>query len=146
MSLNTSKGFTLIELMIVVSIIGILASIAVPAYQDYIAKAQIGEAVQLLDGAHSIIEEDVFQTATFPADTADLINLGVRTQGTYGYITTSANAEASTGTLKYTYTSGNSQLTIANKNTVSFTRDINGTWLCSSNLPAKLVPKTCSTN
>jgi len=146
MALNRSKGFTLIELMIVVSIIGILASIAVPSYQDYIAKAQIGEAIQLLDGAHSIIEEDVFQTATFPRDTSDLTNLGVRIQGTYGHITTSANAEASTGTLKYTYTSGNSQLTIANKNTVLFTRDINGIWLCSSTLPAKLVPKTCSTN
>lgn len=132
--------------MIVVSIIGILASIAIPAYQDYIAKAQIGEAVQLLDGARSIIEEDVFQTATFPADTTDLSNLGIRIQGTYGYITTSADAIEPTGSIKYTYTSGNAQLTINNQNSMSFTRDINGTWFCSSTLPAKLVPKTCSTN
>lgn len=132
--------------MIVVSIIGILASIAIPAYQDYIAKAQIGEAMKLLDGAHSIIEEDVFQTGTFPADTTDLTDLGVRTQGTYGYMTTLADPVSSTGTIKYTYTSGNSQLTVSNQDSVSFSRDIDGAWVCSSTLPVKLVPKTCTAN
>lgn len=146
MYLYISKGFTLIELIIVVSIVGILASISIPAYQDYVAKAQVGEAVKLLDGARYIIEEDVFQTGSFPENITDLTDLGVRAQGNYGQITTAADAVASTGTIKYTYTSGNPQLTINNQNSMSFTRDINGAWLCSSTLPAKLVPKICSTN
>ncbi|VEJ21963.1 pilin [Neisseria animaloris] len=51
------KGFTLIELMIVVAIIGILASIALPAYQDYTARAQVSEALTLADGQKTAVTE-----------------------------------------------------------------------------------------
>ncbi len=64
--MRSSKGFTLIELMIVVAIIGILAAIAIPAYQDYIARAQAGEAMQLLGGAKTPLAEAYANTGIWP--------------------------------------------------------------------------------
>ena len=61
---QVQKGFTLIELMIVVAIIGILAAIAIPAYQDYTAKAQASEAFVLLDGLKSAYAEQLSQDPT----------------------------------------------------------------------------------
>jgi type IV pilus assembly protein PilA len=55
--MKNQKGFTLIELMIVVAIIGILAAIAIPAYQDYIARSQVSEGVQLLGGGKTPLAE-----------------------------------------------------------------------------------------
>ena len=60
------KGFTLIELMIVVAIIGILAAIALPAYQDYTARAQISEAVTLADGQKTAVTEYYADKGKFP--------------------------------------------------------------------------------
>jgi type IV pilus assembly protein PilA len=60
------KGFTLIELMIVVAIIGILAAIAIPAYQDYTIRAQVTEGLNLIDGLKVAVADYYTQNGKFP--------------------------------------------------------------------------------
>ena len=64
------KGFTLIELMIVVAIIGILAAIAIPAYQDYTIRAQVTEGLNLASAAKAAVSETFGSNGTWPADNA----------------------------------------------------------------------------
>jgi len=63
---QVQKGFTLIELMIVIAIIGILAAIAIPAYQNYTIRAQVTEGLSLADGMKTAISEFYAQNGTFP--------------------------------------------------------------------------------
>src|SRR5690606_33903896 len=64
------KGFTLIELMIVVAIIAILAAIAIPAYQDYLIRSQVSEGASLASGAKTALAEYKANTGSWPADNA----------------------------------------------------------------------------
>jgi len=63
---KVQQGFTLIELMIVVAIIGILASVAIPAYQDYIARSQLSEALSLSEGPKTAISEYWGSNGSYP--------------------------------------------------------------------------------
>ncbi|HEZ2633986.1 TPA: pilin [Neisseria meningitidis] len=78
--MNTlQKGFTLIELMIVIAIVGILAAVALPAYQDYTARAQVSEAILLAEGQKSAVTEYYLNHGTWPGDNS---NAGVASSST----------------------------------------------------------------
>jgi len=81
---NTQKGFTLIELMIVVAIIGILAAIAIPAYQDYTIRAQVSEGMILASGSKVAVSEFFMDRGVMPTDNAEAgVSDPTDIQGTY---------------------------------------------------------------
>ena len=92
------KGFTLIELMIVVAIIGILAAIAIPAYQNYTIRAQVTEGLSLADGWKTAVAEYYANTGTFPT-TAQLTAAGL-VASTGKYVSSVAS---NTGAITVTY-------------------------------------------
>jgi type IV pilus assembly protein PilA len=142
---NLQKGFTLIELMIVVAIIGILAAVAIPAYQDYIARAQVSEAVSLSASAKTPLAEYFSDKGTWPLLASDVMG---NQQGKYtstvsfgagsGQTTTSitVTAKIKTATVNTGITSGMLNLT---------TSDGGKTWTCTTgtNLLGKYVPSSC---
>ena len=114
MKTSAQKGFTLIELMIVVAIIGILAAIAIPAYSDYTAKAQASEAFVLLDGVKTTVAEQMSQDAT-TCDISTSIQSGKSVTSTVAAVTggvctitatygTTVNAGIAGKTVKITFT------------------------------------------
>ena len=84
--MKKQHGFTLIELMIVVAIIGILAAIAIPAYQDYIARSQVSEGVQLLGGGKTPLAEFYADQGRWPTNAASVMGtLSGKYVGSIGY-------------------------------------------------------------
>ena len=146
--MKKQQGFTLIELMIVVAIIGILAAIAIPAYQDYTIRAQVSEGLNLSGGAKTAVTEFFQDRGTLPGNnaTAGVADSG-QIQGNYV-----SQVAVAAGVITVTYSSTGDQEANAaiDGDTLTLTPDTTNPgsvdWNCSSTtLANKHLPAACRT-
>lgn len=136
------QGFTLIELMIVIAIIGILAAVALPAYQDYVGRAQATEALSATSGIRADMAIYLSENAALPAagDDAQIDNALLALDGKY--FAPGGAALGAAGRIDVTFDAG-----AHNGNTLTLLADDNGAgqirgWTCAGLLP-KYLPSSC---
>ncbi len=146
--MKKQQGFTLIELMIVVAIIGILAAIAIPAYQDYTIRAQVSEGLNLSGGAKAAVSEFAMDRGRFPSDntTAGITTNPANINGKYvTQVAVGASGGQADGVIQVTY--GADAHAILTGNTL-FLSPVQQTgsveWTCrSATIADKHLPAAC---
>ena len=144
--MNTvQKGFTLIELMIVVAIIGILAAIAIPQYQNYIAKSQVSRGMAEMGALKTAYEtclndgKTLTKTCDMGFSASNIIaqtTPGIETDGT------NTGALSADGTIVGTF--GTNAAAAITGTALTWKRDANGSWRCFTTAAAKYRPAGCS--
>ncbi len=134
MKRSAQKGFTLIELMIVVAIIGILAAVALPAYSDYTTRAKVTEVILAASSGRTAISEAAATLGALPDAASVTIN---------NQISTYVNGVTWDGTVVTATAKGDSAIT---GSTITLTPSYNNgqvTWVCSGTILGKYRPASC---
>ena len=152
---HAQKGFTLIELMIVVAIIGILAAIAIPQYQDYIARSQVNRVMSESASVRTSVEDCILNGRLTVGNSAGECKIGATGSNLVdGAAQDGTTLPANTGVPQVTAplveasvitaTFGNNAAAALNTKKLAWTRTTSGTWSCSTSVAEDYVPNGCT--
>ena len=144
-AMKISRGFTLIELMIVVAIIAILAAIAIPAYQDYAIRSQVTEGLSLSTGAKSAVWDFIANTGRFPGSNQSA-GLAAETDIRGSYVD-SVKTAGGIITVTYNGPKANTNITMASLTLSARTTAGSIIWRCrgDANMKQQYLPASCRT-